>query len=94
MRQVTLKVGEPFILDLESNPSTGYRWIVTASDGLRIEEGFVAPEDEDVVGAPGKQTFAISADAEGEYVFEVQYRRPDDEAAVDGRMMEITVTSA
>lgn len=93
MKQVALTVGQTFVFELESNPSTGYSWIVTSSEGLRVSESFEEPQG-DLDGAPGKQLFLISAAEPGEYVFEVQYRRPDDQEAVDGLLAEVTVTSA
>ena len=89
MKQVALTVGQTFVFELDSNPATGYSWIVTNSEGLNVSEEFRETDD----GA-GKQLFMIHADEPGEYVFEVQYRKPEDDMAVDGLIAEVTVTSA
>jgi predicted secreted protein len=89
MKQVALTVGQTFVFELDSNPATGYSWIVTNSEGLNVSEEFRETEE-----GPGKQLFMIHADEPGEYVFEVQYRKPDDDLAVDGLIAEVTVTSA
>lgn len=89
MKQVALTVGQTFVFELDSNPATGYSWMVMSSDGLTVSEEFRESED-----GTGKQLFMIHADHPGEYVFELQYRKPDDDMAVDGMIAEVTVTSA
>ena len=58
-----MAAGDWLSIELESNPSTGYLWVVTANDGavLRLlpESGYTGTSD--MPGAPGMQHFVFRA---------------------------------
>jgi predicted secreted protein len=60
---VAVAAGDWLSIELESNPSTGYLWVVTANDGavLRLlpESGYTGTSD--MPGAPGMQHFVFRA---------------------------------
>jgi inhibitor of cysteine peptidase len=62
-KAIDVAAGDWFSVELESNPSTGYLWLVTANDGavLRLlpESGYTGTSD--MPGAPGMQHFAFRA---------------------------------
>ncbi|MDO5844312.1 MAG: protease inhibitor I42 family protein [Methanocorpusculum sp.] len=61
---------------LPSNPTTGYNWEITSSDGLTVEEHYAQRENsENLDGAGGAQTYIISAEKAGTYTFTAVYKR-------------------
>jgi inhibitor of cysteine peptidase len=69
--RIDVTAGDWLAIELESNPTTGYLWLLTANDGavLRLlpESGFVqSPDAEGVTGAGGVQQFVFRALAPGE----------------------------
>lgn len=65
---------------LPSNPTTGYSWVITSSEGLTVNETYLQRyNSENEVGAGGVQVYTISADKAGEYTFTAVYKRPWEE---------------
>ena len=69
------------IVILCSNPTTGYQWTEPAqiSDEAVIyqyEHNFVPPEDEDIVGAPGKDVWTLKTLKPGTSTVNFGYSRP------------------
>lgn len=75
-KAMVVAVGEVFEVPLESNATTGYRWVATFDDGLLelVDEQYVA--DSDLIGAPGKQVFTFRALATGRAEVTFDYSRP------------------
>jgi len=75
-----LDAGDLLVVTLESNPTTGYAWEVSEVDKAVLaqvgEAEFqeAAREGEQLVGAPGVQTFRFEA-ARGETTVTLVYRR-------------------
>lgn len=74
---VVVKLNSRFALELAENPSTGYAWNVTATDGLRVvSDEYVAPgSGTNTVGAAGTHRWEIEAIAEGLQQIDGVYRR-------------------
>src|SRR3546814_1515172 len=66
---VQLTNGQNLILNLPSNPSTGYRWAIQDSAGGVLKalgpEVYRNPEDAGIVGAAGVSTWRFQAFAAG-----------------------------
>ena len=85
-----VSVGATTTLELDGNPSTGYRWVldVAASDNTEIvtvsDAGFAKPAAEPgkrpVLGAPSKQRFEVTGVSPGEAMLVFYYVRSGDEA--------------
>ena len=92
--EISIRSGEEFTLRLESNPSTGYQWVIpTESMPLMlsvIERDFEGPTG-DLIGAPGTQVFTVEADEEGAGVLRLEYTRPWDEQAIPEKVAEYVV---
>ncbi len=76
-RQIEVKEGEPLVIALESNPTTGYLWEVVESDQRilrQMGETEFQPES-DKIGAPGLQTFRFGAQEKGAVTLELVYHR-------------------
>ncbi len=76
---IKAKVGEPFIIELEGNTTTGYRWqLDPEQDKLRLlNEEYVA-QGGGAVGAGGKFVFTVEPIAPGEATIRARYKRPWD----------------
>lgn len=93
-REITLKKGGALELTLDSNPTTGFAWIVaevrTAVLRLEGEPGY-QPDEPAGVGGGGKQTFKFRAVAVGQTGLKLTYRRPWETDAPPAETFEITV---
>ncbi|ABD41775.1 conserved hypothetical protein [Methanospirillum hungatei JF-1] len=73
---IQLKVGEMTEVTLKENPTTGYTWNVSVSDGLAIvNDSFIGPENKQIVGAGGVHMWTLEAIAPGNQTFTGVYRR-------------------
>ena len=65
-----------YVIELDSNPTTGYAWAVKLSDGLNLEKEYIPSERERMVcGAGGTEVFRVTSDAPGEYRLILSYER-------------------
>ena len=74
----TYSTGEIFALQFKSNPSTGYRWIVTEGNEILCNNFTIPAEqkgDKLMAGAPGKQEFWFQPEKAGDYKITVKYMR-------------------
>ena len=92
---VTLAVGDELVVALESNASTGYAWqVVTPLPEMLEQAGearYVAPEDEDLVGAPGTEELTFDVVATGSGTLELVYVRSFEEPAEPAETVTVTV---
>lgn len=97
---VALAVGDSLVVTLESNASTGYAWEVVAPLPEMLEqEGEpeylapedLAPEDQDVVGAPGAQQFTFAVVSAGTGALDLAYVRPWEEDVEPEATYEVTI---
>lgn len=73
---VRLKIGEKTTVSLKENPTTGYTWNVSVTDGLKIvNDTFIGPENKQIVGAGGVHEWILEATAPGNQTFTGVYRR-------------------
>ena len=79
-QQVKVAVGGSVIVTLESNASTGFQWVlVSIGDETVLEKvanTYEAPEDTDMVGAPGKEIWTFKALKKGTSTISMEYSRP------------------
>ncbi len=93
-KKIRLKPGEAFAFDLESNPSTGYRWnisfippsgVASVVTRTMIRTHRIRP------GAPVVERFVVKADAEGEVKLVMRYERPWSETVPPSRTVVFVV---
>lgn len=90
----TVKAGEQLIVELPSNPTTGFSWIV-ADDGPLTQVGDAAYESEaksGVVGAGGIETFTFDAEKAGSGTLTLEYRRSWETGVAAEDVWSVTVT--
>ncbi len=87
---ISVTVSETFTVELESNPSTGYTWVVEQADGLRLlSERWSG--DSDLVGSPGISTFEFEAEEPGTTQLAMVYTRTWTEDDPLDRVFTLTV---
>ena len=81
--EITLRPGGKLNLKLDSNPTTGYYWVLQEPDTKLItlfsDDYFADPAPEGVVGSGGHQMFVFEAVATGRASLTLSYERsPED----------------
>jgi inhibitor of cysteine peptidase len=95
---VVLAQGQPLVIILASNPTTGYSWAVSAVDStiLRVsgasEFSPSSPQEPQRVGAGGTETFRFSPNQPGTTVLHLIYRRPWEEGTEPAKQFRMVVT--
>ncbi len=86
---VTVEVGDEFAVRLESNPTTGYGWVVAAQPEVvdLLSDDFQAP-DTDLVGAGGVEVLVFEATAPGAGALRLEYVRSFDDPPVPAEVVE------
>lgn len=66
---------------LASNPSTGYHWsfVCDEPDVVHVAENGFVSDDEELLGAPGKETFRLFGDEPGFATVTFSYARAQEE---------------
>jgi inhibitor of cysteine peptidase len=79
-RELSVKAGDSFTVTLCSNPTTGFQWesAVISDQSVLTETNhqFVGPEDENLVGAGGKDVWTFQALKKGTSTISIAYSRP------------------
>jgi inhibitor of cysteine peptidase len=70
-----LGVGQEAVLRLPENRTTGYRWQVSAPDGVQVEDGGFEPAPSGAPGAGGTRTFRLRATVAGTHPVTAGLRR-------------------
>ncbi|BAN49987.1 protease inhibitor I42 family protein [Metapseudomonas resinovorans] len=77
---LTLAPGQPLVLTLPSNPTTGFRWVMRdpAANVLQSlgPEVYSAPEEAGLVGSAGQSTWRFKASQPGDGRLHLDYQRP------------------
>jgi inhibitor of cysteine peptidase len=74
---IQARVGEEFVITLQSNPSTGYRWMLADSldPMLRLQAQTYVPQQPVRPGSGGHQRLTFTALAAGETTIRLRYQR-------------------
>jgi inhibitor of cysteine peptidase len=89
---VSAVVGEPFMVRLAENPSTGYSWNLTFDDGLKLDsDQYVARSvPANIVGSGGNHEWTFTPEKPGMYVISGIYKRPWE--SITGSEQRFTLT--
>ena len=94
-KEVTMSKGGQLVIELPSNPSTGFSWteamIAEASVLEENESKFVEPVEQ-AMGTAGTQVWTFTATGKGTTTVEMQYSRPWEGGEKAEWTFEITVT--
>lgn len=71
-----LKIGKTRDITLNENPSTGYSWTVTVTEGLEIvNDTYLGPDNNRRMGAGGTRVWTVKATGTGNQTFSGVYRQ-------------------
>jgi inhibitor of cysteine peptidase len=73
---VAVPLGSTFTVWLQENPTTGYSWNVTVTDGLQITNDTFVPPTSGLIGAGGIHTWEVLTVQNGLQEFSGIYMRP------------------
>lgn len=94
---VELQVGGSATLELEANPTTGYRWEVASEPDDAVfrvvSDTYVGP-DSSAMGAAGTQRIVVEGVAAGTAQLELRYVRPWEEDSPPAETATYTITVA
>lgn len=90
----TMMLNDTRSIYLKENPTTGYGWNATISEGLRIEEDtYIAdPVSPGIVGSGGVHFWLIRAVEKGNQTFDAVYNRPWEPATPEDLRYLLTIT--
>jgi inhibitor of cysteine peptidase len=92
---LSVQNGETFVIELESNPSTGFVWTVAQEPDAAIvtlENQSYKKADSTVIGASGTEQFSFRAAGTGTTTIGLKYARPSDPDSPDNTNDTYTVT--
>lgn len=92
----TLHTGDSLAIVLDSNPSTGYSWVVKSVDNpvLSQDGESVFKSDSSQLGAPGMTTLTFTTVHTGSQALTLFYQRPFEKDAQPLKTFSIIVTVA
>lgn len=92
--QIELAQGQVLVIELESNPTTGYQWTVEEVDVSILKQLGDAQYERTgpaMPGAGGSETFRFEAVAAGETTLRLIYHRPWEEGVAPGQTFTLEV---
>jgi inhibitor of cysteine peptidase len=86
-------IDDTIIVTLQENPTTGYSWNMTYSEGLKLKEDVYAEAsiNSALVGAPGYHTWIFEVTETGEQNISAIYKRPWEEITGTEDIYELTI---
>lgn len=91
---IEVEPNEEFEIRLESNPSTGYAWEVsamTSPDLVMLKSEDYEERETELVGAAGTEVFVFAAGNEGAGILRLEYIRSFDDPIVPERVAEFII---
>jgi inhibitor of cysteine peptidase len=91
LEKITLKVGDTFAVELNSNPSTGYRWIAEFdSKFLQLDkQDYHSPTN--LLGAGGIDRFEFKALFRGVINLRMVYKKPFEDLSIEEKNFQVTI---
>ena len=93
--EVSLVQGQPLVVRLPANPSTGYSWTYTVvgDEVLRLDSvSGEAPAPNGMVGVPGEQVWSFRAQGSGRAVLRYVYARAWEKHTPPAKTFTLNVT--
>ena len=76
MEKKTSYVNDAYVIELDSNPTTGYDWAIISAEGLNVQKNYKAKQTDPMIcGAGGTAIFTVTADSPGTYKLVLSYER-------------------
>lgn len=95
-KEISVRVGQTIVVDLEAAPTTGYRWEIEGLDGAILRQ-VGEPEFESkapfVMGAPAQQRLRLEVVGAGSTTLSLVYRRSRETGKPPAKTYTVTVAS-
>jgi predicted secreted protein len=92
-RLIRGKIGTPVVLELESNPTTGYRWeLVFDESRLRLIKREYQPATKKI-GGSGVERFTLQPLVRGETTIRAEYKRPWETSSIEHREFSVRIAA-
>ncbi len=91
---IKAKIGEPFIIELSSNVTTGYEWQVDGildNNKLELINHFYAPPQKIIPGRGGKEIYEFIPVSKGKTGIRFKYIRPWEKSSVPANKIKFNV---
>jgi len=90
---INSRIGEEFVIALDSNPTTGYEWMASYDDSVLTltYEDYDAEKCPGLVGAGGTYYFGFEAIKKGETQITLDYQREPENKSIDRRVFTISI---
>jgi len=91
---INTRVGQEFIIALDSNPTTGYNWeVIYEEDILSLEEEEYDPDEKaaGLVGAGGTQYYHFKALKTSETIIVVTYKKSGEEEYAEQKVFNVDI---
>lgn len=88
-----VKIGELVTIRLEENPTTGYSWNMSFTDGLEVvKDEYISSAQVGIVGAGGVHEWSVQANSAGYYNVSGIYKRPWENITGDEATFNLTLS--
>ena len=89
---ITAKAGEKFNIDIPSNPTTGYTWVIeNDQQKLKLISRDMIMVDSKNLGSKGTERFIFEALSEGETSVYMKYKRPWENVSLSENIYKIQI---
>ncbi len=87
-----MALGEEFVIILDSNPTTGYKWELKFHENIiaLLRKGF--EQQSDGIGSGGKEKFEFKGLKDGETDIKMIYKRPWENKTIKTSIFKIRIT--
>jgi inhibitor of cysteine peptidase len=91
-QSINARVGDTFTIQLKTNPTTGYDWVYSDTNGTvqLLEKTYVA-DSTDVIGSGGTDYFKFKAQARGNATLVFDYERPWEATSIQQLAFSLSV---
>ena len=92
--QISARVGETFVVELEGNPTTGYQWELSEGDDKfrLVEKDYAQPGSG--IGAATRERFAIKAIEPGSTTLTFKHKRSWESEVLDTKTFRLHIKPA
>jgi inhibitor of cysteine peptidase len=92
--ELSVKCGDKFKIEVESNPSTGYKWhlLLFNEDILKLISSEFVPNLTNQIGSSGIERFNFEAKKEGRTSIKIVYKRAWEKQAMKSNEYFVNVT--
>jgi inhibitor of cysteine peptidase len=91
-KSITLNKGQVIKVQLNENPTTGYRWEPTVSSGIQITGDTYVASASGRMGAGGIHTWTLKITGTGDQHFNAEYKRSWESGSADNYSLQFVVS--